>query len=211
MAHTATNVTAGKPKKGGHAYRAPLGTKLPTSATETLDTAFKSLGYFSEDGLTNANSPTSEKLKAWGGDTVLNFQTEKPDTFKFTMIEALNVDVLKAVYGDKNVTGDLTAGIHIKANSEEQVDCCWVFDMVLKNSVAKRIVVPCASVTAVGEIVYAGNKAVGYDTTISAVPDEGGDTHHEYIIASAAAAASVSNEEGEPAAADPDTNEEGAE
>ena len=85
--------------------------------------------------------------------------------------------------------------------------------MVLKNSVAKRIVVPCASVTAVGEIVYADNKAVGYDTTISAVPDEGGDTHHEYIIASAAAAAaaSVSNEEGEPAAADPDTNEEGAE
>lgn len=211
MSHTATNVTAGKPKKGGHAYRAPLGTKLPTTATEALDSAFKSLGYFSEDGLTNANSPTSEKLKAWGGDTVLNFQTEKPDTFKFTMIEALNVDVLKAVYGDANVSGDLTAGIHIKANSDEQVDCCWVFDMVLKNSVAKRIVVPCASVTAVGEIVYADSKAVGYDTTISAVPDEGGDTHHEYIIASAAAAAaaSVSNEEGEPAAADPE--KEGAE
>lgn len=211
MEHTATNVTAGKPKKGGHAYRAPLGTKLPTSATEALNEAFKSLGYFSDDGLINANSPTSEKLKAWGGDTVLNFQTEKPDTFKFTMIEALNVDVLKAVYGDANVSGDLSTGIHIKANSEEQKDCCWVFDMVLKNSVAKRIVVPCASVTAVGEIVYADNKAVGYDTTISAVPDEGGDTHHEYIVASAAAAAaaSVSNEEGEPAAADPE--EEGAE
>jgi len=213
MANTATNVTAGKPKKGGHAYRAPLGTKLPTSATETLDTAFKSLGYFSEDGLTNANSPTSEKLKAWGGDTVLNFQTEKPDTFKFNMIEALNIDVLKAVYGDANVTGDLTAGIHIRANSDEQVDCSWVFDMVLKNGVAKRIVVPCASVTNVEEIVYKDNAPVGYNTTISAVPDEGGDYHHEYIISTAAgaSAASVSHEEGEPAAADPDTTEEGAE
>ncbi len=203
MAHTATNVTAGKPKKGGHAYRAPLGTKLPVTATEALDPAFKSLGYFSEDGLTNANSPTSEKLKAWGGDTVLNFQTEKPDTFKFTMIEALNVDVLKTVYGDQNVSGDLSAGIHIKANSEEQADCCWVFDMVLKNSVAKRIVVPCASVTAVEEIVYKDNAPVGYNTTISAVPDAGGDTHHEYIISSAAAA-SASNEQDDPV-------EEGAE
>lgn len=217
MAHTATNVTAGKPQTGGSAFRAPLGTKLPTSATGSLDTAFESLGYFSADGLTNANSPTTENIKAWGGDTVLNFQTEKPDTFKFTMIEALNVNVLKSVYGDDNVTGDLTAGIHIRANSDEQKECAWVFDMVLRGGVAKRIVVPCASVTAVGEIVYADNKAVGYDTTISAVPDEGGDTHHEYIIASAAsaasaaAAASVSNEEGEPAAADPDTNEEGAE
>lgn len=210
MAHTASNVTAGKPKKGGHAYRAPIGTKLPVTATEALDPAFKSLGYFSEDGLTNANSPTSEKLKAWGGDTVLNFQTEKPDTFKFTMIEALNVDVLKTVYGDQNVSGDLTAGIHIKANSEEQGDFCWVFDMVLKNSVAKRIVVPCASVTAVEEIVYKDNAPVGYNTTISAVPDEGGDTHHEYIISSTATA-STANTEAEPAAADPDTNEEGTE
>jgi len=209
MAHTASNVTAGKPKKGGHAYRAPVGTKLPVTATEALDPAFKSLGYFSEDGLTNANSPTSEKLKAWGGDTVLNFLTEKPDTFKFTMIEALNVDVLKTVYGDQNVSGDLTAGIHIKANSEEQGDFCWVFDMVLKNSVAKRIVVPCASVTAVEEIVYKDNAPVGYNTTISAVPDEGGDTHHEYIIASTATASAASHDEAEPAAADPE--EEGAE
>lgn len=211
MGNTATNVTAGKPKKGGHAYRAPIGTKLPVSATEELDNGFASLGYFSEDGLTNANSPTTEKVKAWGGDTVLNHQTEKPDTFKFTMIEALNVNVLKSVYGDHNVTGDLTSGIHVRANSDEQQEYAWVFDMVLKGNVAKRIVVPYASVTAVGEIVYADNKTIGYDTTISAVPDEGGDTHHEYIIAAPAAAAAASNDEDEPAAADPDTNEEGTE
>lgn len=214
MSNNAQYVTAGKPKKGGSAYRAPLGSKLPVSATEALDPAFKSLGYISEDGLTNANSPASDKIKAWGGDTVLNYQTEKPDTFKFNMIEALNLEVLKAVYGDDNVSGDLTAGIHVKANSTEQVECCWVFDMVMKGNVAKRIVVPCASVTAVEEIVYKDNGAVGYNTTISAVPDEGGDTHHEYMIASAAtAAAAVSDEGTEPAAYDPttETEEEGAE
>lgn len=176
-------VTASKPKKGGAAFRAPLGTKLPTSASEALNEAFKSLGYFSEDGLSNANSPETEQVKAWGGDPVVNYQTAKPDTFKFNMIEALNVEVLKAVYGNRNVEGDLTSGIHIRANSDEQEECSWVFDMVLKGGVAKRIVVPCASVTSVDEIVYKDNGVVGYNTTISAVPDEGGDTHHEYIIA----------------------------
>ena len=176
-------VTASKPKKGGAVFRAPLGTTLPASATEVLNEAFKSLGYISEDGLTNANSPETEQVKAWGGDPVVSYQTAKPDTFKFNMIEALNVEVLKAVYGDKNVEGDLASGIHIRANSEEQEECSWVFDMVLKGGVAKRIVVPCASVTSVDEIVYKDNGVVGYNTTISAAPDDGGDTHHEYIIA----------------------------
>lgn len=200
MSNNAQYVTAGKPKKGGSAFRAPLGTALPTSATEALNEAFQSLGYISEDGLTNANSPTSEKLKAWGGDTVMNYQTEKPDNFKFNMIEALNINVLKSVYGDHNVSGDLTTGIHVKANSDEQKEYCWVFDMILKGSIAKRIVVPCASVTAVEEIVYKDNAPVGYNTTISAVPDQDGDTHHEYMVsASDASASSVDEGTDEPA------------
>lgn len=179
----ANNVTAAKPKIGGAVFRAPLGSKLPTDASSELDAAFKSLGYISKDGLTNSNSPSNTSESAWGGDTVLNTQGEKADTFKFTLIEATDVEVLKTVYGDDNVSGDLASGITVKASSDENVPCCWVVDMLLKNKAKKRIVIPNAAVTEVGDITYVDNSAVGYETTISAVPDSSNKTHYEYIIA----------------------------
>ena len=181
MATTVSNVSVGKPKVGGAISIAPLGTTLPANATSDLDAAFKSLGYISDAGLVNSNSPSSDKVKAWGGDTVLNLQTEKPDDFKFTMIEVLNVDVLKLVYGDDNVSGSLATGIEIKANADDAAEHVIVVDMVMRGGILKRVVLPQAKITAVEDITYADNAAVGYGTTVSAMPDASGNTHYEYI------------------------------
>lgn len=180
MSSTA-NVTTAKPGIGGAIWVAPLATVLPTDATTKLSVDFKSLGYISEDGLVNTNTPTTENIKAWGGDIVANVQTEKEDTFGYTLIEAININVLKKIYGEDNVKGTLETGITIKANSEELQEQVVVVDTILKGGILKRIVIPVGKVSGLGDISYADADALGYEVTLTAVPDLEGNTHYEYI------------------------------
>lgn len=184
-ANNAQNVTTGKPKIGGAVFRAPLGTTLPTTPTETLDAAFKNLGYVSEDGVTNDNSPASNTIKAWGGTVVINTQTERPDSYKLTLIEALNEDVLKTVYGDSKVTVNGN-DIKVEATAEELPSCSWVIDKILKDGAISRTVIPCGNVSEVGTITYKDDEVVGYEITINDIADSTGTYHYEYIKLAAA-------------------------
>lgn len=182
MAGNAGNVTTGKPNTAGAVFRAPAKTQPPATATDVLNETFKDMGYISEDGVKKAMSRESEEIKAWGGDTVANPQTGFSDKFTLKFLEAIRLSVLKAVYVDENVEGDLKTGIHIKVNSKEQPEAVWVIDTVLTGGVLGRIVIPHGKITEVGEVEYVDGSPVAYEVTISASPDTDGCTHHEYLV-----------------------------
>lgn len=177
-----TNVTAGKPNVSGAIYHGPLSATLPTSTSDAL-TGFTKLGYVSDDGVVNTNSPDTDTIKAWGGDTVLVIQNEKTDEFQLTLLEVLDPNVLKIIYGDSNVTGTLDTGVTVEATTDEPDEGAWVIDMTLRGGVAKRIVIPDGKISEIGDITYKDDEAVGYEITIQAMADANGTTHYEYLKA----------------------------
>lgn len=181
MSNNAQNVTASTPKVGGAIYRAPKGTTLPTDASTALGAAFKNLGYISEDGATESTSIDTASIKSWGRDTVLTSMTGKEKKFKWKMIESLNDEVMKMVYGDSNVTGTVSAGLTIKENSIEDDDHCYVIEMVLRGGIAERIVIPAGRITALSDVVYKDGEPVGYETEITCTPDDKGNTNYKYL------------------------------
>ena len=177
---TTTKVSAGKPKVAGAVYRAPLGTALPTDASTSLSSAFVDMGYISEDGVTNSNSPDTEKIKAWGGQVVLIVSTEKPDTFQLTFLESLNASVLETVYGANNVTVSGNV-ITVLANAKELGEFVYVIDVAMRGGAMKRIVIPDGALSELGDIVYKDDEAIGYEVTLDCMPDASGNSHYEYI------------------------------
>lgn len=183
--NNASNVTAGKPNVGGAIYVAPKGSTLPTTATGDLDAAFECLGYVSDSGLTNATDLETTEIKAWGGDTVLTIQTSKSDKFTFTLLEILKKAVLQFLYGSTNVTGTLDFGMAVTVNNDDVEEVAIVINMLLRDNTAKRIVIPDCKISEIGEIAYTDSEAVGYETTVTCMPDSDGNYHYEYLLKSA--------------------------
>lgn len=190
MAMNTANVTTGKRRVDGGIYRAPLGTTLPTDASTSLAAAFKNIGYVAEDGVTNTVSRETTDIKEWGGDVVDSVMTAQTDTFKFKSIEALNVDLLKTVFGAANVT-ESSGAITINVKATESDAAIFVIDMIMKNNRLKRIVIPNGKISALGDIVYKANEAVAYELTITAALDSSGVTHYEYISAASSSSSST--------------------
>lgn len=177
--NSAANVTAGKPKLTGAIFVAASATTPPSNATSELASAYKCLGYISEDGMKHEITRESETVKDWGGNTVLTSQTEYEEKFTFAVLEMLKKEVLQVIFGDTNVT-ETSSLRTVLGNSKELPSLVWVFDMVMSNGKARRIVVPSGKVSSVGEITYKNNEAVSTELEVTAVPDSNGNASYTY-------------------------------
>lgn len=179
------NVISGKAKATGAVFRGPLDVAAPTDATSPLDTKLLCLGYAGEDGLTETTDRSTDKIKAWGGDTVKIVQTEHSVTYKVVLIEEGNPEVLKAVYGDANVetaTATKTTGtLHkVKVNSTVLPPAAWDFEMA-EAATTVRVFLPKGQVSSVGDVQYVDEGVISYEVEIEALPDEHGVKAYKFI------------------------------
>lgn len=180
MAYTATNVTTAKQGATATVSVAPAGTTLPTNATTALANAFTSLGHISEDGVTKSISRDSSDIVNMDGAPVYNVQTGITGTVQFGLLEGLNPEAMKMVYGGGNVTGTLSNGITANFTADEPAEMVVVIDTILRGNVLQRTVIPRAKVTDTGDIVYKNDEALIYDITMTAALSDAGKLWIEY-------------------------------
>lgn len=178
---SAANVAVGKPNLAvsGGILAAPLGTTRPTDATTALDPAYASLGYVSEDGVTESSERSTEDIRAWGGRKVRTVQTEYGSTLSFTLIESRKAETLKFIFGEENVTVTATS-IKVLRNEKTLPHLQVVADM-LDEDAGRRLDAGYGQVTEVGDISFVDGEAIAYEVTLSCDPDDDGNTIVEYI------------------------------
>jgi hypothetical protein len=184
MANTASNVVAGVPLATGGVLLGALAAAAPTTASGAL-TGFTAAGYIGEDGVTETNERSTDRIRAWGGDTVKVVQTEHNVSYQFTFLETLNADVLEAVYGEDNVTTTAatasTGTLHeVRVNGASLPHRSYVFEV--KDGDAKiRIYIPDGQISEVGDITYSDSEVIGYQVTVECFGDEDGVKAYKFL------------------------------
>lgn len=189
-----TMVSLGKFKVGGYAYWAPAGTALPTDASTALPSAFKLLGYLSEDGLTITTDTDTTEVKDANGQTVMKVIASYAESYQFSMLEVLRVEAAKLRYNEDAVTGS-DKSMTIKHQMPSDNGFVLVFEIAMSGNVKDRLVIGNGTRAEFGDRqVHAGDAQV-YDVTVSANDMGNGVTAIEYIGVAASASESSVNAE----------------
>lgn len=175
-----TMVSLGKFKVGGYAYWAPAGTTPPTDSATALPSAYKLLGYLSEDGLTNTTDTDTTEIKDANGTTVMKIITSYAESYQFALLEVLRAEAAKLRYNSDAVTGN-DKSMTIKHQMPSDEDFVLVFEIAMSGDVKDRLVIGNATRAEFGDRqVHAGDPQV-YDITVSANDMGNGVTAIEYI------------------------------
>ncbi len=178
-ANNAANVSAGKGVKGGYIYAAPTGTALPTDITSKLNTAFKVLGFISEDGFVETVEEDTNDIVDMNGDVIDTTNSNRAESATLTLAE-IKADTLKAQYGEDNVT-DTNGVITVKHNSDSHSEFAYVLELVLKNGRRWRKVIPRGKTTELGDMTVASSELCQREMTIKYQTDDDGNTSYDYI------------------------------
>lgn len=179
---TSANVLVGIPDVSGGLWVADLIEKpadLPNETADLSEKGFVSVGFVSEDGVTETSERDTDKIKAWGGDTVRVIQNEHSLTYTFTLIEMGNEDVLRLVFGDDNVLKKDDGSVGIKKNAKILPHKTWAVE-VLDGEEKIRLVIPDGQITETGDRTFVHSDLISIELTVEAFTDRDGNKGYEY-------------------------------
>lgn len=180
MAVDANKIFIGLPDQAttGAILTAPVGTTLPTSAVDTLNVAFKDSGYVTEDGVNVSPTWNTNKLHDWSGANVRTMLDSFEGQVSFSLMEMLDEQSVKQVFGAANVTKTAANSTHgtqlnISMGSTLPEELAWVFKM--KDGDAKvLIVIPRGQVSAVDTLAFNRNNSANLPVTLDCLADANG-------------------------------------
>ena len=178
-ANSTDNVSSTKGVRGGYIFVAPTGTALPTDYSTALPTAYKCLGFISEDGYVETVDSDSEDLVDMNGDLMDSPQTSRVESAQLTLAE-IKAMTLKLMYGDENVT-DKAGVITVKHNGNSNGTWVVVLDLLLKNNRKWRKVVPLFQCSELDDLTLAVGELAARALTAKYLTDETGNTCYDYI------------------------------
>ena len=178
-ANSTDNVSSTKGVRGGYIFVAPVGTTLPTDYSTALPTAYKCLGFISEDGYVETVDSDSEDLVDMNGDLMDSPQTSRVESAQLTLAE-IKAMTLKLMYGDENVT-DKAGVITVKHNGNSNGTWVVVLDLLLKNNRKWRKVVPLFQCSELDDLTLAVGELAARALTAKYLTDGDGNTCYDYI------------------------------
>lgn len=189
----ASNVGVGKGRAGGYSLIAPAGTD-PTSfedMTKTLADFISgsspvagshSGGYIDEDGVTQSTDTSAEDFKDWAGSVIKSSISEYSESVEVNFIESRE-SVLKAVYGEDNVSTNSAGALVIRHNQGFDGEHVYVFDAVISDTKVKRTIIPRGVINERDSVSNNSSDLIGYKPTIKCLAADAydGDTMREFI------------------------------
>lgn len=150
----------------GTVFVAPKGTTLPTDVTTALNAAFKSVGFISEDALTESLAITTERLRAWQRPVgIRTLTTEVEWTFQFGMLETSPL-VLDLYYGGATTTiagGNATTDILAWPESTQRTMVVEIED----GDVITRYAIPVVEIGERQEINHKNSEGTIWGVTVN--------------------------------------------
>jgi hypothetical protein len=180
MANDTTKIGFSKPRVVGTLYTAPRGTALPVDATSELSSDYVNLGHLSADGFSEpASLSAGSTIYADGKYPVDIATSELNKSFTMTLLQAIDQQVNRAVFGDSNVV-ETAEGFAVIENNRPAPACVFVIDRLVGKGALLRLVIPNGVLFRTGDIAHSTDNLMSYQITINALIDSLGNVVYRY-------------------------------